>query len=113
MLKYICSRLGRVYLITAFKIGETALKIKDGFVIDKVGESYFAVAVGETATEFNAIIKMNGVGAFLWELMSSGDPTPRELLDATVSEYGVDEAVAKRDIASFLDKLKAEGLIEV
>ena len=88
------------------------MRIKDGFVIDKVGDSFFAVAVGETATEFNAIIKMNDAGAFLWELLSSGDPTPRELLDATVSEYGIDEQTAKRDIATFLDKLKTEGLLE-
>lgn len=88
------------------------MKIKDGFVIDKVGDSYFAVAVGETANEFNAIIKMNETGALLWELLSSGDPTPRDLLQATVEEYGVDESVAKRDIVAFLDILKAEGLLE-
>ena len=89
------------------------MKIKDGFVIDKVGESYFAVAVGEVANEFNAIVKMNAAGALLWGLLSSGDRTPRDLLDATIAEYGIDESVAKRDIAAFLDKLKAEGLLEV
>lgn len=87
------------------------MKIKDGFVIDKVGDSYYAVAVGETANEFNAIIKMNEVGAFLWNELTSGDVTPRDLLNATLDEYGVDESVAKRDIAAFLDKLKAEGLL--
>ena len=88
------------------------MRIKDGFVIDKVGDSYFAVAVGETANEFNAIVKMNEAGAFLWNQLTSGDPTPRDLLDATVGEYGIDESVAKRDIAAFLNKLKAEGLLE-
>ena len=42
------------------------MKIKDGFVLEEVGGSYLAVAVGECAGNFNGMVRLNGTGAFLW-----------------------------------------------
>ena len=42
------------------------MRIKDGFVLRNVAGSFIAVATGEEAINFNAMITTNETGAFLW-----------------------------------------------
>ena len=55
------------------------MKIKEGFVVEKVGNAYLAVAVGERADNFNALIHMNSTGAYIWEKLAERDMTEGEL----------------------------------
>ena len=87
------------------------MKIKKGFVLEPVGGAYIAVAVGNEATNVNALIRMNSTGAFLWELLEK-EQTAETLLAAMLQEYDVPEEIAARDIAAFLGKLKDAGLVE-
>lgn len=43
------------------------MKIKDGFMLRKVGGQYVVVAFGEASRSFNGIIRLNETGKFLWE----------------------------------------------
>ena len=88
------------------------MKIKNGFVLEKVGDSWLAVAVGELATQVNALIKLNGSGAFLWELIAKEDLTESEMVDRLLAEYDVDREIAERDIASFVATLVKGGIID-
>ena len=58
------------------------MKLKDGFILNKVGGAYLAVAVGERADEFRALVKLNATGAFLWEQLAAGERGACELADA-------------------------------
>lgn len=86
------------------------MKIKDGFILRKVADSYIAVAVGEESVNFNAMVTTNETGAFLWEKLKN-DITEEELLAALTSEYDVDAETAKADIAEFLEKLRDGKLL--
>ena len=88
------------------------MRIKNGFVIEKVGASYLAVATGERASEFNALIRLNGTGAFLWTLLTEQDRTEEELLELMLAEYDVDRDIAKRDIEMFKNQLLKGGLLD-
>ena len=88
------------------------MKIKDGFVVEKVGGNYLAVAVGDRAEEINALIKMNSTGAYLWELLSEKDLTEAEAADTMAKEYGIDLEIARRDVTAFTAKLRASGLLD-
>ncbi len=90
---------------------EVDMKIKNGFVLEPVGGAYIAIAVGDEAVSSNALIRMNGTGAFLWNLLSEGEHTEDSLLSALLSEYEVSEDIAKRDIAAFVKKLSDSGLL--
>ena len=87
------------------------MKIKDGFIKKNVGGVDVVVAVGEASVNFNAMITLNGTGAFLWSLLEK-DTTEKELLDAMLEKYDIDEQTAKKDIAAFLAKARSAGLIE-
>lgn len=87
------------------------MKLKNGFVLEPVGGAYVAVAVGDEAALANALVRMNGTGAFLWRLLSESDLTEGELIDRTVAEYGISREIAERDITAFVKKLSDAGLL--
>ena len=91
---------------------ETNMKIKDGFVLEKVGDGYLAVAVGDRADEFSGLIRMNSTGAFLWGLVDGKDMTKEELLSEVLKEYDVSREVAEADIAKFEAQLREGGILE-
>ena len=55
------------------------MKIKKGFVLEKVGDSYLSCATGKLAKSFRGFIRLNESGAFLWKNLSEGDKTEAEL----------------------------------
>lgn len=88
------------------------MKIKSGFVVEKVGGAHLAVAVGERATEINALIRMNDTGAFLWGELEKKDLTEGELVKALTQEYEVAESMAEKDVKAFVVKLREGGLLD-
>ena len=88
------------------------MKIKDGFVLEEVGGDYLAVAVGNRAADFSGMVRMNGTGAFLWNLLAGKDMTEDELVAAVLNEYEVDEARVRIDVSAFAAKLRENGIIE-
>ena len=89
------------------------MKIKEGFVIEKVGASYLAVATGKIADEFHALVRLNSTGAFLWYKLAEGERTRDELLSLMLDEYDVTPEVALRDITAFLESLRDAGILDV
>ena len=86
------------------------MKIKSGFVVQKVGGKYLAVAVGEMANDFNALVRMNETGMFMWNKLSEADLSEEELLALLLEEYVVDAERARTDIKAFVEKLRSVGL---
>ena len=87
------------------------MKIKDGFILRQVADTYIVVAVGQAVKSFNGIINLNETGAFLWrELEKGGDE--QTLIDALLGEYDVQEDMARRDVQTFITKLTEAGLVK-
>ena len=86
------------------------MKIKDGFILRKVGIQYVVVATGKASKDFNGMIRLNASAAFLFGLMKA-DMTEEALVEALQAEYAVEEAIAKEDVSMFLSKLKEAGAI--
>jgi hypothetical protein len=88
------------------------MKLKSGFVLEKVGGSYLAVAVGERAEDFRVLIKLNESGAFLWENIAACDITEGELTDKLVERYKIDRTLAARDVARFVKTISYNELLD-
>ena len=88
------------------------MKIKNGFVVERVGSKYLAVAVGVRADEFNALIRMNETGAFIWQKLAESDRSAGELTKLLCAEYSVPEDVAASDVGAFIEKLRSAGLLD-
>lgn len=87
------------------------MKIKNGFLLRKVGEQNIVVAIGEESRDFNGIIRLNETGKFLWELLQS-ETDENKLVDEMLLEYEIDEATAKNDTADFIATLREADLLE-
>ena len=80
------------------------MRIKEGFIMKKLGSGFVVVTVGQASTEFNGAIRMNGTGAFLWQSILDGADTRDKLVEAMLARYeDLDEATAARDLDGFLE----------
>lgn len=86
------------------------MKIKENYMLRKVADCYVVVPIGAAVAEFNGMINLNEVGAFLWRQLES-ETTFEAVLAAMLEEYEVDEALAKADLQRFVDELKEANLI--
>lgn len=86
------------------------MKIKDGFILREVAESFLVVAVGDAVKTFNGVINLNETGAFLWKKLEEGI-SEEELVDALLNEYEVEKEIAQKDVSAFIAKLKENNLI--
>ena len=87
------------------------MKLKDGFILRKVGAQYIVAATGEVSKTFHGMIRLDESGAFAFELLRN-EITEDALLSALAEKYAVPEAALQADLARFLGKLKeADALV--
>ena len=88
----------------------TVMKVKDGFVVCRVGGKTVAAASGELSTQFNGMITLNETGELLFTCLQKG-AEEEELADLLVSEYGIDKQRAQADVKAFLAPLLKAGVL--
>lgn len=87
-------------------------KLKDGFVLRKVGPMFMAVPFGSRAAEIKGMVSLSESGYMLWKAMESGTDTVEGLVAALRAEYDVSEEQATADILAFLDGLCEQGVLQ-
>ena len=87
------------------------MKIKDGFVVRRIADVAYAVAVGPRSREFSGMCKLTDTGEFLWKELSE-DRSREYLAQRLVSEYDVEREVAQKDVDAFVKKLAEANLLE-
>ena len=86
------------------------MKVEKEFVLREIAGDNILVPVGETALDFNGLITLNEVGAFLWNKLQN-DITIDGLVQEVLNEYEEDEDTARKDILEFVDYLKKADII--
>ncbi len=85
-------------------------KLKDGFVVRKIGEQIMAVPVGKQTSEIHGMIALTESAELLWNVLKTGAEED-ELVKVITDTYEVEEAVAKADVKKFLEGLKEQGAL--
>lgn len=80
------------------------MKIKKELIKRTIAGDTILVPVGKTVYESNGLFVLNGVGAFLWDILPKAE-SEAELLQAVLERYDVSKEQAEKDIRVFLDKL--------
>lgn len=87
------------------------MKLKYTFVINEVADQMVAVPVGDDLGEFNGFIKMNDVGADIFELLKE-DTTVDAMVEALKVKYtDATEDEVRENVVAFTDKLKESGVL--
>ena len=87
------------------------MKLKNGIITDSSSGEFIAVATGEASRIFNGLIKNNATANFLFEQLMS-DTTEEKLVRSLLAKYDVSEETAKKDVHSFIMKLRETGLLD-
>ena len=69
------------------------------------------IPIARATADLESIFTLNPVASRVWELLERPIATP-QLVTTIVQEFDVMPADAARDVAEFLDSLRAAGLIE-
>lgn len=77
----------------------------------EVAGSSIVVPVGDVQVDFNGMMTLNPVGAFIWKLLET-EKSKEELIHAVTAEYEVDGQTAAADIERYIQKLRDKGIIE-
>lgn len=85
------------------------MKIKDGFVVRKIGSKYYAVSAARAA-EGGGMIALNETGAFIWELLKE-DTDAQTVAKALAEKYEIDVETALRDTEAYLQMLAEVGAL--
>ena len=80
------------------------MRIKEGYIIKKLGSGFVVVTVGQASKDFNGVIRLNAAGAFLWQSIKDGADTKEKLIKTMLERYeDLDEATAEQDLNEFLE----------
>ena len=83
------------------------MRIKDGFIMKKLGKGYVVVTVGQASKDFNGMIRLNPAGAVLWQKILDGTDSRDKLISFMLERYeDLDETTANQDLDEFLETVK-------
>ena len=85
------------------------MKIKDGYIVRKIGTKYYAVSAARAA-EGGGMIALNETGAFIWELLKN-DTDVEAIAKELAEKYEIDLETATRDSEAFVCMLKEAGAL--
>ena len=80
------------------------IRLNGDYILRQIGDDYIIVPVGKTALNFNGMITVNEVGAFLWEQLVSGTDRDK-LVQNLIDNYEVTQEEAEKDLGEFLNVL--------
>lgn len=86
-------------------------KIKDGFIVRKIGNQFMAVPVGSRTSDFHGMVALSESGAVLWSALESG-ADEATLAGILAEHYEVEPSVAMEDVKKFLDGLQNQGVLQ-
>ena len=87
------------------------MRLKYQFVTQKVGNQIAAVAVGEGASNFNGLLKLNETAAFIIEQLAN-EVSREELVNRLSCEFPeVDQSTLASDLDGILGALRESDLL--
>jgi len=86
------------------------MKINGDFMIREIAGDTILVATGQASQNFNGMITLNEVGAFILEKIE-GCKNENELISKILDEFEVDENIAREDTREFIEQLLKMGIV--
>ena len=85
------------------------MKIKEGLLLCKVGDSSVVMATGSTM-HMSGMTTINETGEFIWDQLLS-DTDEDSVVRAMCDEFDVDEQTARKDVQEFVGMLSKAGFL--
>lgn len=87
------------------------MKTKKGFRLRELGGDYILIGESVELVNFNSLITFNETAAYLWQQVEGKEFDVEELTQLLLSEYEVNEDIAREDAQATIDDWKEIGII--
>ena len=88
------------------------MKLKYEFVVNQVADQMVAVPVGDGLENFNGFVKMNDIGAEIFEMLKE-DVTLEEIVEIMLKKHPeATKEEALETVTEFTEQLKKEGIVD-
>lgn len=88
------------------------MRISDEFILRNIAGDFIIVPTGKEAMNFQGLITVNEVGAFLWAALQKNNLSKNELTAALLKEYDADPETAEKDVDEFLEIVRKKGMLQ-
>ena len=86
------------------------MKRNTDFMLRDIAGEVILVPTGAATQQFNGMITLNEVAAFIWKNLDESDSS-EILVDMIRDEFVVDRDTATRDVSGFVSALYERGLV--
>ena len=87
------------------------MKLKEGFILHNVGAEHMVVATGETAKQFNGLVRNNATANYIFELLLE-DITEEQVVEAMLEKYDASREQVTADVNSMICQMRKAGFLD-
>lgn len=87
------------------------MRIKDGYVVNEIAGTFYAVPVVKNPKLGSGMIKLNETAHFIWKMLERGAECS-DITEALAKEYDVSAETAAGDVEKFTNMLLSYDIAE-
>ena len=88
------------------------MKLKEQYKVREMAGEHVVIMQGKLGSDLTRIISLNESALYLWNALEGKSFDVNTVADLLAEHYGIDDEVAQRDAARWLDKLDECGLLD-
>ena len=88
------------------------MKIREGFVLRQVADSWMAVPVGSMAGKIHGLVALNETAADIWNILQD-DHSEDEVVEILALNYDEEKEVLRQSVRAFLKELEDQEMLEL
>lgn len=86
------------------------MRLKEGFILHRIGEEHMAVATGEAGEQFNGIVRNNETAAYIFELLQQ-ETTEEAVVEAMSQRYDAPKEKIAQDVRNMIGQIREAGFL--
>lgn len=88
------------------------MRIKEQFKVREMAGEHVVIMQGRSMSDLTRIISLNESALYLWRAVEGKEFDVNTVAHLLEEYYGIEDEIAQRDAARWIDKLEECGLIE-
>ena len=88
------------------------MRIKEQYKVREMAGEHVVIMQGRLGSDLTRIISLNDSALYLWQSVEGEEFDLNRAAELLAEHYGIDDQIAERDAARWIDKLAECGLLE-
>lgn len=88
------------------------MRIKEQYKVREMAGEHVVIMQGRLGSDLTRIISLNDSALYLWRSVEGEEFDLNRVAELLAEHYGIDDQIAERDAARWIDKLAECGLLE-